>query len=298
MRLAELAEQLSCRLEGDGGIEIRAVRGLEDAGPEDLSFVAQERYLPRLEASAAAAVILSTGLPPVGRPALRTSNPVLAFARALSLFHPPASPVPGIHPSTVAAPDVQVDPTASVGPLCVLGPGVTVGPGSVLEAHVYVGAGARIGRDCRIHPQVTLRDGIVLGDRVTLQSGVVIGADGFGYARDGHRHVKIPQVGRVVIEDDVEIGANTTIDRATLGETRIGRGTKIDNLVQIAHNVFVGEDAVIVGQAGIAGSSRIGSRVTLAAQAGIVDHVEIGEDAIVGAQAGVTKDLPPGSIVL
>jgi UDP-3-O-[3-hydroxymyristoyl] glucosamine N-acyltransferase len=293
-----LAEKLNCRLEGDGGIEIRAVRGLEDAGPEDLSFVAQARYLPRLEASAAAAVILGAGLPAVGRPTLRSSNPVLAFARALSLFHPPAPPIPGIHPSTASAPDTRVDPSASVGPFCVLGPGVMVGPGTVLVAHVCLGAGVRIGRDCRIHPQVTLRDGVVLGDRVTIHSGTVIGADGFGYARDGHRHVKIPQVGRVVIEDDVEVGANTTVDRATLGETRIGRGTKIDNLVQIAHNVRVGEDTLIVAQVGISGSSRIGSRVTLAGQVGIVDHVEIGDGVIVGAQSGVSKDVPPGSIVL
>jgi len=298
VRLAELAEQLNCRLEGDGGIEIRAVRGLEDAGPQDLTFVAHERYLPRLEASVAAAVILGAGLPPVGRPALRTPNPILAFARALSLFHPAPPAVPGIHPSTLAAPDVRVDPDATVGPLCVLGPGVEVGPGTVLEAHVCVGAGARIGRDCRIYPQVTLRDGVVLGDRVTIHSGAVIGADGFGYARDGHRHIKIPQVGRVVIEDDVEIGANTAIDRATLGETRIGRGTKIDNLVQIGHNVRVGEDTVIVAQVGISGSTRIGSRVTLAGQVGIVDHVEIGDDATVGAQSGVSKDIPSGCIVL
>jgi UDP-3-O-[3-hydroxymyristoyl] glucosamine N-acyltransferase len=298
VKLAELAEQLGCRLEGDGDIEIRDVRGLEDAGPQDLTFVAHERYLPRLEASGAAAVILGEGLPPAGRPALRTSNPVLAFARALSLFHPTAPPVPGVHASTASAPDAQVDPTASIGPLCVLGPGAKIGPGTVLDAHVCVGAGVCIGRDCRIYPQVTLREGVVLGDRVTIHSGAVIGADGFGYARDGDRHVKIPQVGRVVIEDDVEIGANTTVDRATLGETRIGRGTKIDNLVQIAHNVRVGEDTVIVAQVGISGSSRIGSRVTLAGQVGIVGHVEVGDGVIVGAQAGVTKDIPAGSIIL
>ncbi|HSB73102.1 MAG TPA: UDP-3-O-(3-hydroxymyristoyl)glucosamine N-acyltransferase [Candidatus Methylomirabilis sp.] len=298
MRLADLAERLGCHVEGDGGIEIRAVRGLEDAGPQDVTFVAHERYLPRLEGSGAAAVILGEGLPPVGRPALRTPNPMLAFARALSLFHPPPVPLPGIHPSAVTAPDARVDPGAWVGPLCVLGPGVEIGAGTVLEAHVCVGAGVRIGRDCRIFPQVTLRDGVILGDRVTIHSGAVIGADGFGFARDGHRYVKIPQVGRVVIEDDVEIGANAAVDRATLGETRIGRGTKIDNLVQIAHNVRVGEDTVIVAQVGISGSSRIGSRVTLAGQVGIVDHVQIGDGVIVGAQAGVSKDIPSDAVVL
>jgi UDP-3-O-[3-hydroxymyristoyl] glucosamine N-acyltransferase len=293
-----LAERVGCRLEGDGAIEIDAVRGLEEAGARDLSFVAHERYLPRLQASAAGAVILAEGWPAVDRPALRTPNPILAFARALALLHPPPAPAPGIHPTAVVGPDARVAPDASVGPLTVLGPGAEIGPGTVLDAHVSVGAGVRIGRDCRIFAQVVLRDGVVVGDRVIVHSGTVIGADGFGYARDGQRHVKIPQIGRVVIEDDVEIGANVAIDRATLGETRIGRGTKIDNLVQIAHNVSVGSDAVIVAQVGIAGSSRIGSRVTLAGQVGVVDHVEIGDDVIVGAQAGVTKDIPSGSVVL
>jgi UDP-3-O-[3-hydroxymyristoyl] glucosamine N-acyltransferase len=168
----------------------------------------------------------------------------------------------------------------------------------MLDAHVTVGAGVRIGMGCRIFPQVVLRDGVLLGDRVIVHSGTVIGADGFGFARQDQRYVKIPQIGRVVIEDDVEIGANVAIDRATLGETRIGRGTKIDNLVQIGHNVRVGADTVIVGQVGISGSARIGSRVTLAGQVGVVDHVEIGDDTVVGAQAGVTKDIPPGSIML
>lgn len=298
MQLGELAERLGCRLEGDGGLEIRGVRGLEDAGPQDLTFVAQERYLSRLARSTAAAVILAEGWPAVDRPALRSPNPTLAFARALSLFHPPRVSAPGIHPTAVVAPDARVAPTASVGPLTVVGPGAEVGADTILEAHVAVGAGVCIGQGCRIFPQVTLRDGVVLGDRVTVHSGTVIGADGFGYARDGHRYVKIPQVGRVVIEDDVEIGANVTIDRATLGETRIGRGTKIDNLVQIGHNVRVGADTVIVAQVGISGSARIGSRVTLAGQVGVVDHVEIGDDVIVGAQSGVTKDIPPGSVVL
>jgi UDP-3-O-[3-hydroxymyristoyl] glucosamine N-acyltransferase len=298
MRLDELAERLGCRLEGDGGIDIRGVRGLEDAGPQDLTFVVKERYLSRLQASAAAAAIVGEGWAGVDRPALRTPNPPLAFARALSLFHSLPVPSPGIHANAVVAPDARVAANACVGPLCVLGPGVEVGEGTILEAQVFVGAGVRIGQGCRIYPQVTLREGTVLGDRVIIHSGTVIGADGFGYARDGHHYVKIPQVGRVIIDDDVEIGANVAIDRATLGETRIGRGTKIDNLVQIAHNVRVGEDTVVVAQVGIAGSSRIGSRVTLAGQAGVVDHVEIGDDVIVGAQAGVTKDIPSRSLVV
>jgi UDP-3-O-[3-hydroxymyristoyl] glucosamine N-acyltransferase len=298
VRLRELAERLGCRLEGDDGLEISAVRSLEEAGPRDLSFVAQERYLPRLQASAAGAVILAEGWPPIDRPALRTPAPVLALAHALALLHPLPNPAPGVHPTAVVAPGARVAPDASVGPLSVLGSDAQVGAGTMVDAHVTVGAGVRIGAGCRIFSQVVLREGVLLGDRVIVHSGTVIGADGFGFARDGHRYVKIPQIGRVVIEDDVEIGANVAIDRATLGETRIGRGTKIDNLVQIAHNVRVGADTVIVGQVGISGSSRIGSRVTLAGQVGVVGHVEIGDDAIVGAQAGVTKDIPPGAVVL
>lgn len=298
VRLGELAEQLGCRLEGDDGREITGVRTLEDAGPQDVTFVAQGRYLPRLAHSKAGAVILGDGLPPAGRPTLRTPNPYLAFARALALFHSPPAPIPGIHPTAVVAPDARVAPGASVGPLCVLGPGSEVGSGTILEAQVFVGAQARIGQECRIFPQVVLGERVRLGNRVTVHSGTVVGADGFGYARDGARYVKIPQVGGVVIEDDVEIGANVAIDRATLGETRIGRGTKIDNLVQVGHNVRIGEDTVIVAQVGISGSSAIGSRVTLAGQVGVVDHVEIGDGVIVGAQAGVTKDIPAGSVVL
>jgi len=298
MRLGDVAAASGCRLDGAADVEIRGVRSLEEAGPEDLSFVAREAYLPRLAASRAGAVIIGEGWPSVDRPALRSRSPSLALARVLALLHPPQPIPPGIHPTAVIAPGATVSPLAAVGPLCLVGRGAVIGDQTVLEGQVAVGEGVRIGSACRLAPQVVLRDGVQLGDRVIIHSGAVIGADGFGYARDGARSVKIPQVGCVVIEDDVEIGANTTIDRGTLGETRIGRGTKIDNLVQIAHNVQVGADTVIVGQVGISGSTRIGARVTIAGQVGIVDHVEIGDDAIVGAQAGVTKDVPPRSVVL
>lgn len=298
MRLEELAERLGCRLEGDGTVEIVGVRALEDAGPADLTFVTEARHLPRLAMSRAAAVLLAESLPAARRPALRTSNPYLTLAHVLGVFCPPQAGVPGVHPTAVISAGARVDGTASVGPLCVLSPGAEVGAGTILDAQVFLGVNARVGRDCRLFPQVTLREGTELGDRVVVHSGTVIGADGFGYARDGARYVKIPQIGRVVLEDDVEIGANVAIDRATLGTTRIGRGTKIDNLVQIAHNVQVGEDTVIVAQVGISGSSRIGSRVTLAGQVGVTDHVQIGDNAIVGAQAGVSKDVPDGAIML
>ncbi len=298
VRLGVLAEQIGCRLEGDGGVEVVGVRALDEAGPTDLTFVTDARHAAQLPASRAAAVILPESAPAADRPTLRAPNPYLALARALAAFHPAERAAPGVHATAVVAADARVHAEASVGPLCVIAAGAEIGAGTVLDAQVFVGAQARIGRDCRIFPQVTLRERTELGDRVTVHAGAVIGADGFGYARDGARYVKIPQVGRVVLEDDVEIGANVTVDRATLGATRIGRGTKIDNLVQIAHNVRVGEDTVIVAQVGISGSSQIGSRVTLAGQVGVVDHVRIGDDAVVGAQAGVTKEVPPGAIVL
>jgi UDP-3-O-[3-hydroxymyristoyl] glucosamine N-acyltransferase len=296
--LKELADLLHCRLDGRGELEIRGLRAPDEAGPHDLTFVADASHLPALAGCAAGALLLSDALPALDRPTLRTPDPYLSFARALALFYPAPAIPPGIHPSAVVAADAEVAAGATVGPLCVVEPGARIGPGSVLVAQVYVARGVEIGSDCRLYPRVVLYDGVRIGDRVILHSGAVLGADGFGYAREGARHVKIPQVGRVVLEDDVEIGANTAIDRATLTETRIGRGTKIDNLVQIGHNVRVGEDTVIVAQVGISGSSRIGDRVTLAGQVGIVDHTAIGDGAIVGAQAGVTKNVPPGSVVL
>jgi len=298
VRLGELAQRVGCPLEGDGGIEIAGVRALEEAGPADVTFVTDARHLPRLETSRAGAVILPESVAAAARPVLRTANPYLTLARALAVLHPPAAVPAGIEPTAVVAGDSRVDPGAAIGPLCVIASGVEIGAGTVLDAQVFVGANVRIGRECRIFPQVTVRDGTHIGDRVIVHPGAVIGADGFGYARDGARYVKMPQIGRVILEDDVEIGANVTIDRGTLGATRVGRGTKIDNLVQIAHNVQVGEDTVIVAQVGISGSSQIGSRVTIAGQVGVVDHVRIGDDVTVGAQAGVTKDVPPGTVVL
>ncbi|HTX52216.1 MAG TPA: UDP-3-O-(3-hydroxymyristoyl)glucosamine N-acyltransferase [Candidatus Baltobacteraceae bacterium] len=298
MRLGDLAEQIGCRLEGDGSQEIRRVRPLEFAGPDDLSFVTDAAALGRAAASRAGALILPEKAPAADRPCLRTPNPYLAFARALALLEPVPRPTPGIDSSAVVHPSARVDPSSSIGPLCVIGAQAEVGPDTVLDAQVYVGADCRVGRGCRVYPQVTVREGTCIGNGVIIHSGAVIGADGFGYAKDGARYVKIPQVGRVVIEDEVEIGANTTIDRATMGETRIGRGSKIDNLVQLAHNVRVGPDSVILAQVGVAGSTQIGARVTLAGQVGIVDHVLLGDDVIVGSQAGVTKDIPAGSVVL
>jgi len=295
MRLRELAEKLGCRLVGDGEIDVRGLAPFDEAEDGDVTFVAHPRYLLKLEATRASAVILKEGVPSSSKPSLLASDPYLTFVRALRLFYPPERPTPGVHPSTILGPGVRVAEGVSIGPLSYIEEGVVIGPRSAVGPQVYIGRGSSMGADCHIYPQVMIREGVEIGDRVILHSGAVIGSDGFGYLRDqkGVR-VKIPQVGRVILEDDVEIGANVTIDRATLGTTRLKRGTKIDNLVHIAHNVTVGEDTVIAAMTGISGSTTIGDRATLAGQVGIVDHVTIGDDVTIGAQAGVTKDLPSG----
>ena len=299
MQLRELADKLRCRLVGNGEIEVHRLAPLHEAGEGDLTFVVSARDLPKLEASRASAVIAREGGPLCAKPALLTNDPYLAFVQALRLFYTPDRPTPGVHPSSIVQEGVCLAEGVAIGPLSVVEAGVTIGQGSVVSAQVYIGRGSRIGADCRLYPQVMVREGVEIGDRVIIHSGAVIGSDGFGYLRDGQGvRIKIPQVGRVVLEDDVEIGANVAIDRATLGTTRIKRGTKIDNLVQIAHNVVVGTDTVIAALSGVSGSAKIGDRVTLAGQVGIVDHVEIGDDVTVGAQAGVTKSLPPGGVFL
>jgi len=299
MRLRELAEKLGCRLVGDGEVEVRGLTSVDEAGEGDLTFVATPRHLAKVESTRASAVILREGGPSCSKPALLTADPYLAFIQALHLFYPPDLSLPGIHPSSIVHPRVRLGAGVSVGPLSCIEEGVSIGQRSVIGAQVYIGKDSSLGADCHVYPQVVIRERVEIGDRVIIHGGAVIGSDGFGYLKGrGGARVKIPQVGQVVLEDDVEIGANVTIDRATMGKTRIQRGTKIDNLVQIAHNVTVGEDTVIVAMSGISGSTKIGDRVTLAGQVGIVDHVEIGNDVTVGAQSGVTKDVPPGTVVL
>ncbi|MDH7500052.1 MAG: UDP-3-O-(3-hydroxymyristoyl)glucosamine N-acyltransferase [candidate division NC10 bacterium] len=298
MKLSDLADALSCQLQGEGGIEIKGVAGLREAEEGDLTFVANPRYLKHLEETRASAIILSFSDPPSTRPTLRTENPYLAFAKALRILHPPALPSPGIHPSACLEEGVRLGEGVSIGALTFVGRGAEIGEGSILFPQVHVGRGSRIGKGCLLYPQVMIREGVCIGDRVIIHSGAVLGSDGFGYAKDqeGHYH-KIPQIGGVLIEDEVEIGANVTIDRATLGQTRIGRGTKIDNLVQIAHNVEIGQDTILIAQVGIAGSTKLGNRVTLAGQVGLIGHLEIGDDCVVGSQSGVVEDLKPGSVV-
>jgi UDP-3-O-[3-hydroxymyristoyl] glucosamine N-acyltransferase len=295
--LRELAAQLGCELRGDGGVEVTAVAGLEEAGPGDLTFLANPRYSTHLGTTQATAVILAPGQD-TPLPCLLSDNPYLTFARAVALLQPPARPVPGVDPSARVDSTAELGADVHVGALCVVGPGARVGARSVVHPHVVLYEGATIGEDCVLHSGVQIRERCRLGDRVIVQNGAVIGADGFGFARDEDgRYHKFPQVGVVVVEDDVEIGALTAIDRAALGETRIARGCKLDNLVQVGHSVTVGEDTVLAGQVGIAGSSHIGRRVTLAGQVGVAGHLTIGDGAIATAQTGIPSSVEKGALV-
>jgi UDP-3-O-[3-hydroxymyristoyl] glucosamine N-acyltransferase len=227
-----------------------------------------------------------------------SDNPYLAFTRAVALLRPPSRPCPGVHPSAQVDPTARLGPEVHVGPLAVVGPRVRIGARSVIHPHVVLYEDAEIGEDCLLHSGVQVRERCRLGNRVVVQNGAVIGADGFGFARDGEgRYHKFPQVGIVIVDDDVEIGALTAIDRAALGETRVGRGTKLDNLVQIGHSVVIGEDTVLAGQVGVAGSSKIGSRVTLAGQVGVAGHLTIGDGVIATAQTGIPGSVDPGKVV-
>jgi UDP-3-O-[3-hydroxymyristoyl] glucosamine N-acyltransferase len=299
--LAELAQRVGGRVEGDGSLRIERVRPLEEAGPSDVSFFANRKYLAAFQATRAGAVIVgeSEAVAP-GRTLLRAPNAYLAFARVSTLFHPPREAVPEISPQAVIAPGARVDPSAEVQPLAYVGPGASVGARTILFPGVYLGEGARVGDDCILHPNVVVRERCVVGHRCILQPGAVVGGDGFGFAFDmegdgsGPRHFKVPQAGTVEIEDDVEIGANSCVDRATLGRTVVRRGAKIDDLVMVAHNVDFGPLALAAAQVGISGSTRIGMGAILGGQVGIVGHLDIGDGVRLGAQSGVTNDIPPG----
>ena len=297
MILRELAERLGCALRGDGEVEVRGVAGIEEALPGDLTFLANPRYAHHLATTRASAIILPPGHE-TPLPSLVSDNPYLSFARAVGLLRPQGRPPSGVHATAAVDPSARLGPDVHVGARAVLGPRVRVGARTALHPHVVLYEDVEIGEDCVLHSGVQVRERCRLGNRVVVQNGAVIGADGFGFARDAEgRYHKFPQVGTVVIEDDVEIGALTAIDRAALGETRIGRGTKLDNLVQIGHSVRVGEDTVLAGQVGVAGSSQIGSRVTLAGQVGVAGHLTIGDGVVATAQTGIPNSVDPCTVV-
>lgn len=300
LTVAEIARRLDAACEGDGDVVVRGVAGLREAGPEDISFLALPRYASYLEATRAAAVVVRPDFDttcPI--PIIRVDDPDAAFQKIAVWFAPePVAPPPGVHPSAVVDSSVQLGADVSVGPLAVVEPGAVLGDGCTVGAGAYLGHGVVLGRDSRVGPHVTILAHCRLGQRVIVHSGTVIGSDGFGYDVDekGVR-TKIPQIGVVEIGDDVEIGANVTVDRARFGRTWIGNGVKIDNLVQVAHNVVIGDHAVLVAQVGISGSTVIGPHALFAGQAGSAGHLVIGAGAVVAGRAGVTKDVPAGTFV-
>ncbi|HEY9844187.1 MAG TPA: UDP-3-O-(3-hydroxymyristoyl)glucosamine N-acyltransferase [Candidatus Obscuribacterales bacterium] len=295
--LGELCETLDGELLGDPAFVVVDLKSPREAGPEDLVVLLTPEWLPQVIASPARAVVLSHGQLPDGlydRQLLQVENPRAAFVKLLQLFYPEPELSHWISDRAAIAPNVQLEQPLEIGPFVAIEYGVAVGSGSIIGPSCVLGKGSRIGRNCRIGANVSVASGTIIGDRVIIHPGAVIGADGYGFFEQDGRHVKIPQVGIVRIEDDVEIGANVTIDRGTLGETVIGEGTKIDNLVQIGHNVRIGKHCLLIAQVGIAGSTEIGDHVTLAGQTGVAGHLQIGDGVIAAGKSGITRDVPAG----
>jgi UDP-3-O-[3-hydroxymyristoyl] glucosamine N-acyltransferase len=293
MKVEAIARLLDGKLFGDGEKEISGVAGLENAGPDDLTFADGERALGRAAASHAGCILIAAAAALPGKTAIAVKHPKLALIRAAEALLPKARTEAGVHPTAVIAKTAQLAEDVAVGPHAVIEDGVKVTAGTVLGAGVFLGRGVEVGAGCVLHPRVSIYPGVRLGARVVVHSGAVIGADGFGYVFAEGRHNKFPQLGRVIVEDDVEIGANATIDRGALGDTIVGAGTKIDNLVQIAHNVRIGRHAVIAAQTGISGSAVVGDYVVMGGQVGVGDGVKIETQTVVGAQAGI----PSGKII-
>jgi UDP-3-O-[3-hydroxymyristoyl] glucosamine N-acyltransferase len=296
--LREIAEIVGGEVVGDGNIVITGVSGIKEASHGDITFLANPKYQPLLDKTHASAIVTSFEVASAAKPLIRTENPSLAFTKIISVMSPSEARHPkGIHPTAVIGKGTLLGKGVAIGPYAVLDDGVSVGDRTVIYSGCFIGNSTKIGSDCLIYPNVSVREDIRIGNRVIIHSGTVIGSDGFGFITIKGTHHKVPQVGTVEIGDDVEIGANVTIDRARFEKTVISRGTKIDNLVQIAHNVVIGEDSLIVAQVGISGSTVIGKGVTLAGQAGLVGHITVGDGAIVAAQAGVTKSVPANTLV-
>lgn len=301
MKLRDIANTLDCRLDGDGDLEVTRIAGIEEAQPGDLTFFANPKYAAKVRETRASALILAADAditPPPGVATLRTANPYLTFARAAELFAPPPKIAIGVHRLASVAPSASIAPDAAIAAFVSIGEAAHVGARTIVFPHVTIGDGATVGDDCVLHARVSVRERVKIGDRVVVQDGAVIGSDGFGFARTPHgTHHKIPQAGDVIVEDDVEIGANTTIDRPAVGETRIGSGTKIDNLVQVAHGVKLGRGVLLAAQVGIAGSTRIDDNVTLAGQVGVAGHLTIGSGVVATAQSGIPNSVDAGSFI-
>jgi UDP-3-O-[3-hydroxymyristoyl] glucosamine N-acyltransferase len=298
MKLSQIALKINCRMTGDVDVEIARVAGIDEAGPGDLTFVSNRKYISHIKTTRASAIILGDDIPPVALPSLRTEDPYLAFARALEVFYTPLRLDVGIHPTAQVAEGVKIGADASIGAYAVIGKGCDIGAGVAIYPHVVLYPDVSVGAQSVLHSFVIVREYCRIGSRVILQNGVVVGSDGFGFAptKDGTFY-KICQTGRVVIEDDVEIGANTTIDRAAVGDTVIRQGAKLDNLVQIGHGAQVGEHSVLAAQVGLAGSTRLGRGVWVGGQAGFAGHLEVGDKAIITAQSGTSHDIPAGAVM-
>ncbi|MEW6516065.1 MAG: UDP-3-O-(3-hydroxymyristoyl)glucosamine N-acyltransferase [candidate division FCPU426 bacterium] len=297
--LRELGTLTGSEVRGPGAeaVVITGVGPLDQAGPGLLTFVADKKHRPQLSATQASAVIIPPDID-WDKPCLVNRNPYLAFAKVAELFAPPVPfPPAGVHPSAVVHPEAVVEPGAAVGPFCVVGARAVIGARTVLVAQVFIGDDTQVGGDCILYPQVVVRERIRIGQRVIIHPGAVLGADGFGFVPEGEHYRKLPQIGTIVIEDDVEIGAAVTIDRATLGETRLGQGCKIDNLVQIAHNVQIGPHTVVAAQTGFSGSTILGRHVMVGGQVGTAGHLTVGDNAVLAAQSGILRDVEPGGAV-
>lgn len=296
--LGEIAAELNADLQGDPVTPVRGVAGIESAGPDQLTFLANPKYASQVRTTRAAAVLVEPDFPSSdGVATLRIPNPYLAFARALDLFYTAPVYAPGIHPTAVVDATAAIGPGAHIGPYAVIGPRVVLGADAVVLSHVVLYEGAAIGARFFAHAHAVVREFCRLGDDVVLQNGAVIGGDGFGYARQGAAWRKIVQSGVTVLEDSVEVQSNSCIDRASIGETRVGRGSKVDNLVQVGHGSLVGQDTLLCAQVGLAGSSEIGNRVILAGQVGVAGHLKIGDDAVATAQTGIPSDVPAKAVV-
>jgi len=291
---AEIAKLLGGEVVGDSSLVLKGFAPADRAQAGDLTFAENENYLARAEQSAASAILVDAPEASSRKTLIRVQSARIAFAKVLPLFFPEPPFEAGIHPTAIMAPTAEVEPTAHIGPYCVVGEKARIGPRCVLQAGNYVGAGCRLDEDVNLFPNVTLYPNTQVGKRVRIHAGTVVGSDGFGYVLDNGIHRKVPQIGNVIICDDAELGANVTVDRGALGPTIIGKGTKIDNLVQIAHNVSLGEHCIIVSQAGISGSTKLGSYVVLGGQVGLAGHLKIGNRVSIGAQSGVMNNIPDG----
>jgi UDP-3-O-[3-hydroxymyristoyl] glucosamine N-acyltransferase len=298
MKLGELAVQLECQLQGPPDLEITGVAGMDEANGGEITFLSNPKYLPKLQTTRAGAIIVGADVDTQGRPALRSADPYMSFARAIEVFHPPQKPPAGIHPTAVIAPGVHLGRNASIGPYVVIEAGAEIGDDCVLKSFVMIYPGVKIGHRFFAHSHAVVRENVHIGNDVVLQNGVVIGGDGFGFVpRPDGTFYKIVQAGNVVIEDNVEVQSNSCIDRAAVGETRLRRGVKVDNLVQVAHGCDIGDNSLLCSQVGIAGSATLGRNVILTGQVGVAGHLTIGDHVIATPQTGIPNDVRPRTTI-